>query len=116
MLMKIKDKEYEVKFSIKFIRELDKKYTVKGGNGMTYGASLDHLLPCIFTGDVAVLAEMLYAGTANEKRRPSQGDVDAFVEEHEDIEALIVEVQEELKKQNATKMKALQWAKAMAPQ
>ena len=44
-------------------------------------------------------------GTCAEEKRPIPADVDAFIDEVEDVEALFDEVIEELKKSNATRVK-----------
>ncbi len=59
----------------------------------------------MLTYDPITLSEFLYLGTCTEKKRPSQMDVDAYVDQVEDIDALFDEVIQELKKQNATKKK-----------
>lgn len=107
MIITIKEKEYELKFGLKFIRELDKKHTIIQ-NGLAFGTGLDYVIPMLFTDDIVTLSEILYAGTCTEKVRPTQNDVDVYLETHSNIEELFEEVREELKKHNATKLKAKQ--------
>jgi len=104
MLLTISGKEYEIKFGIRFLRELDKKYFVESNN-VKYGQGLELKVPQILTGDILTLAEFLYLGMCTEKSKPTQAQIDEFLDETEDIEALFDEVTEELKKQNATKLK-----------
>ena len=106
MVLTIGDKEYEVNFGIRFVRELDKKYFTTDANGVKWGMGLEIMLPQILmANDALILSEVLYMGTCTLKSRPTPADVDTFIDECEDIEALFDEVIEELKKQNATKTK-----------
>ena len=106
MMITIEGKEYEVHFGIAFVRELDKKHSVKGNNGVAFGLGLETVVPKLFMGDVLTLADVLLLGTGTEKNRPTSKEVDKYIDEVEDIEAVFDEVLEELKKQNATKKKA----------
>lgn len=105
MVLKINDNEYEVHFGIGFVRKLDEKYFVKNQAGIKFGTGLETKIPFLLTGDVVTLSELLYEGTCAEKKRPTQAQVDTYVDNVEDIEALFDEVVEELKKHNATKTK-----------
>lgn len=115
MIIEIKEKEYELKFGIKFVRELDKQHSTIH-NGLRFGVGLDYILPLFFTGDVVTLSEILYTATCTEKKRPTHDEIDAFVEEYEDLEKLFDEVADELKKQNATKKKAVAMEKNLQAQ
>ena len=109
MVLTIGDKEYEVNFGIRFVRELDKKYFTTDANGVKWGMGLEIVLPQILmANDALILSEVLYMGTCTLKSRPTPADVDTFIDECEDIEALFDEVIEELKKQNATKTKLME--------
>ena len=110
MILKIKDKEYEVHFGIAFVRELDKKHAIELKGGGKFGLGLETVIPKLLSDDVITLAEVLYEGTAAEKGRPSQKDIDVYVDNVEDIDALFEEVIDELKKANATKKKTLKMA------
>ena len=115
MLLNIKNKEVEVRFGIKFIRELDKSnYFVK--DGTKFGAGLELKVPMLFTYDTVALSEIIYAGTWMEKSRPSINDVDEDIENCEDLESLFDEVLSELKKGNATKLKIAQMEEALKKQ
>lgn len=102
MQIKLGEKEYTLRFGLKFIRELDEKYYAER-NGIKYGAALELKIPFVLAGDTVTLAEFLYSATATEEKRPTQDQVDYFIEETDDIEALFDEVHSELKKSNVTK-------------
>jgi len=115
MQLAIGNKEYNFRFGIKFIRELDKKYYIEK-DGLKFGAALELKIPLILTGDAVALAELLYAATVTETKRPSQDSIDEYVENTEDIDGLFTEVVEELKKGNATKLKMQQVEKSLKDQ
>lgn len=107
MILNIKDKEYEIHFGMAFVRALDKKYNTKGAGGSQFGLGLEVAIPKVMSGDTITLAELLYEGTAAEKSRPTQKDIDEYIDNVEDIETLFDEVIDELKKQNATRKRAV---------
>lgn len=115
MVLNIKEKEFEVHFGIKFIRELDKaNYFVK--EGAKFGAGLELKIPMLFTYDTVALSEVIYAGTCSQKVRPTVNDIDEYVENYEDIEKLFDEVISELKKENATRLKMKQLTEELEKQ
>lgn len=115
MIIEIKDKEYEVHFGIAFVRAVDEKYSTGAGN-VKYGTGVETYVGKLMTGDVVALADIIFAGTASEKVRPTQKLIDQYIDEVEDIDALFTEVLDELKKQNATKKRALAAASAVEAQ
>jgi len=102
MQLTINGKEYDLNFGIGFLRELDKKYFIER-NGAKFGNSMEMKIPMLLAKDTVTLADVLYVATCALKKRPSQIDIDAFIDSVEDIEAIFDEVIEELKKSNATK-------------
>lgn len=107
MILQINDKEYELYFGVAFVRALDEKHSTPGAGGARFGLGLETYVSKMFAGDTVALAEILYAGTASEKTRPTQKLIDQYIDQHEDIDALFEEVFEELKKQNATRRRTL---------
>ena len=112
MILTIKDKDYELHFGLKFIRELDKKYEVQQ-SGIVFGAGLDTVLPALLSYNIATLSEILYFATITSKPRPSIIDIDNFVESHENVEELLSEVIEALQSANGTKLKTKMYVKDM---
>jgi len=96
------NKTVEVKFGVGFVRELDKNHPLEA-KGIKLGMSLSMKIPEILGGDVASLSDVLYAGTFLEKERPTQTEIDNFIDEHEDIETLFDEVIKALEESNAGK-------------
>lgn len=96
------NKTVEVKFGVGFVRELDKNHPLEA-KGIKLGMSLSMKIPEILGGDVASLSDVLYTGTFLEKERPTQTEIDNFIDEHENIEALFDEVIKALEESNAGK-------------
>lgn len=105
MTLNINGVEHDVRFGIRFVAELDKKYANSKNEG--YGVGLAYAVPLLLDGDALTLADVLHLSCCTEKNAPSKDQVDSYVESVEDIEALFGEVLEELKKQNATKIKTV---------
>lgn len=104
MVITINGIEYTVKFGVGFIRSLDKKYYTETKTGVRFGMGLEVKLPMLLANDVITLSEFLFEGTCAEEKRPSQKEVDDYIDKVDDIEHLFEEVVGELKKHNATKM------------
>ena len=113
MILKINDKEYEAFFGMAFVKALDDKYSQKGIGGAKFGLGLSVIIPKLLDGDTTALEECLAAGFSSEKDKPSTKDIDAYIDNVEDIDALFDEVIDGLKKHNATKKKALQIIEAI---
>lgn len=106
MVLTINGTDHELNFGVRFVRELDKKYYVESQGGIKFGTGIETRVPMLLTGDAVTLAEFIYTALATDsKKKPTMQDIDNYVDHVEDIEALFDEVIEELKKQNATKMK-----------
>ncbi|MCC8039167.1 MAG: tail assembly chaperone [Bacteroidales bacterium] len=116
MNIEIKGKDVELKFGMKFIRELDEKFKHKLGDSVVdqFGLSVSIGVPMIMAGDPTVLADFLYYGTNYMKSgRPTPTDIDDYIDGVEDIDAVYDEVIEELKKSNACGKQAIAAEEAM---
>lgn len=105
MQVKINNKEVELKFGVKFVRNLD----VVAGldvNGASFGMGLTKSIPALNTADPAVLADVIYsAASTNKAFRPSQDDVDNFIDDYDgDLEKLFDDVTKEMSAANAIKV------------
>ncbi|WP_273950160.1 tail assembly chaperone [Leuconostoc mesenteroides] len=105
MQVKINNKEVELKFGVKFVRELDKVAGLDV-NGASFGMGLTKSIPALNTADPAVLADVIYsAASTNKAFRPSQDDVDNFIDDYEgDLEKLFDDVTKEMSAANAIKV------------
>lgn len=116
MVITINGTDYPVKFGIAFVRQLDEKYFVKSQSGVKFGTGLETKVPMLLTGDAVTLSEFLYLGTCAEAKRPTQKEVDNYVDGTEDIEDLFDMVVDELKKHNATRLKMQELTEALDKQ
>lgn len=105
MQVKINNKELELKFGVKFVRELDKVAGLDV-NGASFGMGLTKSIPALNTADPAVLADVIYsAASTNKAFRPSQDDVDNFIDDYDgDLEKLFDDVIKEMSAANAIKV------------
>lgn len=108
MQIKIKGREVELKFGVKFVRVLDQVagLAVNGLEGASFGMGLSKSIVGIRTADPAVLADVIYSATATVKdTRPSRDDVDDFIDDYDgDLEKLFDDVSNEMSKANAIKV------------
>lgn len=77
------DKKLELKFGVRFIRELDKAMpftTVKGGPKMNFGLGLTQVLTGIETNNAGMLATIIYAAAYDNSPRPGQAAVDDYLD------------------------------------
>lgn len=105
MQVKINNKEVELKFGVKFVRELDKVAGLDV-NGASFGMGLTKSIPALNTADPAVLADVIYSvASTNKAFRPSQDDVDNFIDDYDgDLEKLFDDVTKEMSAANAIKV------------
>lgn len=105
MQVKINNKEVELKFGVKFVRELDKVAGLDV-NGASFGMGLTKSIPALNTADPVVLADVIYsAASTNKAFRPSQDDVDNFIDDYDgDLEKLFDDVTKEMSAANAIKV------------
>jgi len=105
MQVKINNKEVELKFGVKFVRELDKVAGLDV-NGASFGMGLTKSIPALNTADPAVFADVIYsAASTNKAFRPSQDDVDNFIDDYDgDLEKLFDDVTKEMSAANAIKV------------
>lgn len=103
MKLTINTKEYELYFGVGFVRELDANAGVSA-SGVKFGMGLTKSLPALRGYDPAVLADVIYAATVSENSRPSQKEVDNFIDTDADLEKLFADVQKEMLSANAVKL------------
>lgn len=102
MNIKINGNEYNLNFGIGFLREMDERF-YQSYNGIRYGVAMEAKFPSLVTGNLVTLSEIIYSGTHAEEKRPTQVEVDQYIESLEDTSALFDEVIGELKKSSVTK-------------
>ncbi|WHO86578.1 tail assembly chaperone [Limosilactobacillus oris] len=109
MEITINKKDYELNFGVKFVRLMDKKMPIKVNvNGMgeqDFGMALTRVVPGLKTYDTSILSDVIYNALWSAKPRPSQDDVDAFIDDPDtDIEKLFNDVIDAMSKSNSVKL------------
>lgn len=103
MKLQINGRECDVNFGMKFMKHLDGVHFIEQ-NGIRIGAGITSVVPGLLQKDPVPLAEILYYGLWDNNPRPTQTEIDNFLENPEtDIDALITEVFQEIQKSNITK-------------
>lgn len=113
MVISIKDKEYELHFGIKFIRELDERHFVME-EGVRFGAGLEILYPRLILGNPVILSEIIWTATNTLLNRPTPALVDEYIESVDDLDALFDEVISQLKNGKVTKRTIAELEKRIA--
>ena len=104
MKIDINKKVYEFKFGVKFIRELDKQMPITQ-DGVDFGLALSgKVLPELQNGNISTLARVLEIANLTEKTKISDGQLDDYIDDHEDIEKLFDDVMKALADSNAGKL------------
>lgn len=107
MQITIKDQTIELKFGIRFVRELDSRFHVVLDGGKRVGTGLEETVPLLYTGNIIALSDVLAAASTAGDCKLTQDELDDYLDGVEDIDALFQEVLQELKNQNATKKRTL---------
>lgn len=108
MIITIGKKDYTLNFGVRFVRELDKKkgmeVTVKGLK-QNLGFGLARMVPALKTYDAAALSDVIYCAAWDNKKRPSEDEIDAYLDNPDtDIEKLFDDVLSEMLTANAVKV------------
>lgn len=116
MELKVNKKSYSFKFGVKFVREIDKAMPITA-DGIDFGLGLSaKLLPELNAGNINSLSRALYLANRTEKEKLTQDEIDDFIDDTEDIEALFDEVLKDLSESNAGKLSARNLNKALKQQ
>lgn len=96
MKININDKEYQLEFGLKFIRQMDEAYKVEM-NGIEFGMGIESAVSYLAMENPTVLYEIIKAGTSHLKSKPSSSDIETFLVEHAEkgtLEKLFKDVRE----------------------
>ena len=116
MTLTINGKEYNFKFGIGFVGEMDKRASITQ-NGAKFGLGLEILAAKLKTWDVLELADALILANKTEDPKISRKELDEYIENPEtDIEQLFEDVIEGLKQSNVTRNKILMQLRLMEEQ
>lgn len=116
MKLTINEKEYNFKFGIGFVNEIDKTAVVNQ-NGAKFGIGLEVLVAKLKTWDVLALEDALILANKTEDPKISRKELDEYIENPEtDIEQLFDELIEGLKQSNVTRNKVVKQIQEMGNQ
>lgn len=79
MKVKINKKDFEINVGLKFIRELDKKYTHKFGN-VEFGLGINKSFLMLSQYNPTILVDLIEAGTSTDANGPTIGEIETYVE------------------------------------
>lgn len=114
MNFKIDGKEYELAFGMKFIREMDRRYTIKKG-GLEFGMGMNLGVSYLRQQNPTVLQNILESALSHEKNRPSAEKIEKELEklavENDGLEKVFKDFETELGNAPLTKSTMKQFAK-----
>lgn len=104
ILLEINGKAVEVHTGMRFLKELNKKFTYEV-SGISIGFGLRRALIDIEIGDPTILIDLIEAGTRNAKGyKPTTEAIEDFLDNYDgDYVELLKQFEDELKESNATK-------------
>ncbi len=100
MELTINDKKVELKFGVRFLRELDKIASVEN-SGIKFGMGLSRSILGLRAYDAAVLADVIYAASYG---KVGQTTIDNFLDSCEDLEKVFDDVMKEISESNAANL------------
>ncbi|WP_423789184.1 tail assembly chaperone [Limosilactobacillus mucosae] len=100
MELTINDKKVELKFGVRFLRELDKIASVEN-SGIKFGMGLSRSILGLRAYDAAVLADVLYAASYG---KVGQATIDNYLDNCEDLEKVFDDVMKEISESNAANL------------
>lgn len=106
MILTINEKDYELNFGLKFCREISKDRSSKQ-NGIDIRLGIENAVSSLYTGDVLILPDLIKAATATLAKRPTDKEIEDYLDTYEDLESLCDDFLSQLLEQSATKKKAL---------
>lgn len=107
MILRINEKDYELNFGLKFCREISKNRT-QTTNGIDIRLGIENAVSSLYTGDVLILPELIKAGTITLNNRPSDKEIEEFLDNSDNLDELCEDFLLQLTEQSATKKKAVQ--------
>lgn len=114
MELNINNQDFSFKFGVKFVRELDKKFPIEQ-EGIQFGMGLTaKVYPELQTANIATLADVLFLANRTEKPKLSLSEIEDYVDDCEDIEALFDEVIKNITESNSGKLLKLKTDQAMS--
>ena len=102
----IRDKVYQFRFGMGFVREIEKTRQQKADNGITQNVGLQYAIAALIDEDPIEVVNILDIANATEKPRVTKPLLDEYIEdENTDFEGLCKEILDFFEKGNCTKKK-----------
>ena len=105
MQLTINGTDYELNFGLRFCRELSKDKQ-QSNHGIDLRIGIENAVTNLYTGDVLILPDLVKAATSHYKKKPSDKDIEDFLDTYDDLGGLCEDFLSELLEQSATKKKA----------
>lgn len=105
MNLTINGNDYELNFGLKFCREISKDKK-ESSHGIDLRLGIENAVTNLYTGDVLILPELVKAATSHLKKKPSEKEIEEFLDQYEDLGGLCSDFLSQLLEQSATKKKA----------
>ena len=102
----IRDKVYQFRFGMGFVREIEKTRQQKADNGIVQNVGLQYAIAALIDEDPIEVVNILEIANRTEKDRVPKNYLDEYIEdENTDLEALCKEILDFFEKGNCTKKK-----------
>lgn len=105
MELLINDTNYELNFGLKFCKEISKDKQ-ESSHGIDLRLGIENAVTNLYVGDVLILPDLIKASTRHLKQRPSDKDIEEYLDNHDDLGGLCDDFLSQLLEQSATKKKA----------
>lgn len=112
MQIKINDKSYELNFGIRWVYLMNQNHNI-AQNGLTQGMGINQAVASLTQYDPVGLAEILLNATWMNKDRPTNADINNYLDTNADIKKLCDGILKEIQNANATKAQVKNVLKAM---
>ncbi|HFI0274180.1 TPA: tail assembly chaperone [Streptococcus suis] len=96
-------KTYELHYGLDFIREMDKRYGISG-NGIHFGAGIQSALYYLGTYNPVILQDIILSATHTLKSIPSKKDIEEWIFEQPNLDAVFTDFLKSLETAPATKL------------
>ena len=111
--IEINGKKYDLHFGIDFIREMDKRYEVKG-NGVSFGMGSQSAIVYLKDFNPVIIADIIQAATTTERPLLKSEDIEAWIEgQGDNLEKVFDDFLASLKKSPVTGLKVNKILKEM---
>lgn len=105
MQLTINDVDYELNFGLRFCREISKDKK-QSSHGVDLSIGIENAVSNLYVGDVLILPDLVKAATIHYKKKPSDKEIEDFLDTHDDLGGLCEDFLSQLLEQSATKKKA----------